>query len=52
MGMIPDYRQQAIKIAKDFHYGKKIIKAIENAKDDMEISKIMSNARKQKLGED
>ena len=41
------YRKQAIKAAKDFHYGDKVIADLKAAKSETEIYRIMHNARKE-----
>lgn len=40
------YKMQAMKAAKDLHYGPDVIKQIKNAKNDREITRIMKTARK------
>lgn len=40
------YRSAAISAAEDFHYGIDTIRAIENAKTETEISKIMERRRR------
>lgn len=40
------YKTQAMKAAKDLHYGPDVIEQIENAKNDREITRIMKTARK------
>ena len=45
------YKDQALKAAKDLHYGEKNIKMIKDAKSDAGISRIMMAARKEKFGD-
>lgn len=44
------FRRQAINAAKDFHYGKDVIKQLKEAKSDAEIDRIMKTARHEKFG--
>ena len=43
------YRIEAVKVAYDFHYGKKVINKIKEADSIGEISKIMREARIKKF---
>lgn len=45
--MADNYKQQAIRAAKDLCYGEEVIRRIKNAKSDVEIERIMATARKQ-----
>ena len=49
---VESYRREAIKIADDFNYGKRVIKKIKNAETSNEISRIMKSARIKKFGLD
>lgn len=40
------YKTQAMKAAKELHYSPDVVKQIENAKNDREITRIMKTARK------
>lgn len=44
------WRSTALKAAEDFEYGEEVIKQINNAKNDMEVSRIMRDARHKKFG--
>lgn len=44
------WRSTALKAAEDFGYGEEVIRKINNAKNDMEVSKIMREARLKKFG--
>ena len=44
------YRQEALKAAKDFHYGKDVLDSLKADKTEGEICRIMTNARKEYLG--
>lgn len=44
------FRRQAIKAARDFHYGKDVIQKLKDAKTEGEIDRIMKNARHEKFG--
>lgn len=43
------YKDQAVEAAKDLGYGAAVIDRIKNAKTDLEISRIMTSARKNNL---
>ena len=45
-----NYIGNAIKAAEDFHYGDEVIKAINNARSDAEVARIMQEARRKKFG--
>lgn len=40
-----EYKKETIKAAKELLYGSEIINKLENAKDDLELSRIMADAR-------
>lgn len=40
-----NYKRKAVRIAKDFKYGDKTIKALSNAKSESEITRILKTAR-------
>lgn len=44
------YRSEALRVARDFGYGDHVIKALKEAKTEGEISRIMTNARKEHFG--
>lgn len=44
------YRAEALKAARDFHYGDHVVKELKEAKNESEISRIMTNARKEYFG--
>ncbi len=44
------YKDQALRAAKDLGYDEEVIKDIHNAKSDLEIDRIMRNARLEKFG--
>jgi hypothetical protein len=43
------YRKEAIRIARDFNYGDKVIKQLKEAKTESEICRIMTIARRELL---
>lgn len=43
--MLTDYKQVAIRIAKDLEYPKEVIEKIKDATNDNEISRIMTTQR-------
>ena len=43
--MLTDYKQVAIRIAKDLEYTKEVIEKIKDATNDNEISRIMTTQR-------
>lgn len=46
---LEEYRRNAMKAAEDFHYGKRVIQQIYEAKTSDEISRIMREARIKKF---
>lgn len=44
------YRKEALRAARDFHYGDHVIKALKEAQTEGEICRIMTNARKEFFG--
>lgn len=45
---LKDYRSQAVRAAKDFGYGKEVVKKIRDAETEEEIITIMTRARKER----
>lgn len=43
------YKRQMVKAAEDLCHGPDVVKQVKNAKSDLEISRIMSTARKQQI---
>ncbi len=43
------YKKDALKAARDFHYPPAVIKKIELAKTESEISRIMATARRERF---
>ena len=41
-----EYKRKALKAARELCYGDEVIKRIKNAKTDVEISRIMTSARR------
>lgn len=46
------YRNEALKAAKDFHYGESVYSRIKNANTESEIQRIMISARHKKMDDE